>query len=136
LEQTKHFYAKILNCTQGRFTNRWVDFDFYGNQISAHLCQQEESGPQPTSEVDGKKVPLKHFGAILKWQEFQELAERVKQHKIPFIIEPQVRFVGLPGEQATMFFLDPSGNAIEFKAFKDENNIFTPHTEETTIKKQ
>jgi len=123
LAATRHFYTEVLGCTEGRSAERWIDFDFFGHQISAHLVDQEMPAG-PTNEVDGKSVPVQHFGAILEMDTWQQLAARLQAHGQQFIIEPYVRFAGQVGEQATMFFLDPSGNALEFKAFKDKAHIF------------
>ena len=123
LEQTKTFYGDLLGCEMGRSAERWVDFDFFGHQLSAHL-RPEALDNEPTNEVDGKKVPVRHFGAILEWKQWHQLADKLKAEGISFIIEPYIRFQGQIGEQATMFFLDPSGNALEFKSFKDPSQIF------------
>lgn len=123
IETTRRFYTGVLGCIEGRSTQRWIDFDFYGNQISAHVADIDRSN-EPTSTVDSVQVPLKHFGAIIKWDEFDSLVKRLRENKVEFVIEPQVRYEGKPGEQATMFFKDPSGNAIEFKAFKNEDEVF------------
>jgi hypothetical protein len=123
LAATRSFYADLIGCTMGRSAERWVDFDFFGHQLSAHLV---DGGlpPGPTNEVDGKRVPVQHFGAILTMPKWEALAERLRAAGQEFIIEPYIRFQGEVGEQATMFLLDPSGNALEFKAFKDESMIF------------
>lgn len=123
LEETRAFYAGLLGCRVGREAERWIDFDFYGHQISAHL-RPDEVAQARTNEVDGDAVPVRHFGAILPWQAWHDLAERLRAADTRFIIEPHVRFKGQTGEQATMFFLDPSGNALEFKSFQDESQIF------------
>ena len=124
LASTRQFYGQILGCPEGRSTESWVDFDFFGNQLSAHTSGT--IGPtQNAGQVDGVAVPMPHFGAILAWEEFHSLAQRVRQAGVAFVIEPRVRFPGQPGEQATMFFLDPSGNALEFKAFKHPEHLFT-----------
>jgi uncharacterized protein len=123
LEETKSFYGKLLGCEMGRSAERWVDFDFFGHQLSAHL-RPEALGNEPFNEVDGKKVPVRHFGAILEWNQWHTLADKLKAEGISFIIEPYIRFQGQVGEQATMFFLDPSGNALEFKSFKDPSQVF------------
>ena len=123
LEKTLDFYENLLGCKVGRSSERWIDFNFWGAQISAHLTEEPIVEPA-ANPVDGKQVPIKHFGAILKIDEWRVLSEKLKNHGIDFIIEPYVRFEGEVGEQATMFFLDPSGNALEFKAFKDEAMIF------------
>ena len=118
IEVTRSFYGELLGCKIGRSAERWIDLDFWGHQLSAHLTEDGDS-EAPTNHVDGKNVPVKHFGAILEMDEWTELADRLKAHGIDFIIEPYIRFKGEPGEQATMFFLDPSGNALEFKAFRN-----------------
>ncbi len=123
LNQTRAFYMDLLGCTEGRSAERWVDFDFFGHQLSAHLTDDEISEP-PANPVDGKQVPIKHFGAILEWKVWHNLADRLKTNDIEFVIEPYIRFKGEVGEQATMFFMDPSGNALEFKSFKDPKLIF------------
>lgn len=122
IEATRKFYADLLGCRVGREAERWIDFDFHGHQISAHLV--EDSEPVSENAVDGKQVPVRHFGLILEWSEWEALAERLKTHQTDFIIEPYVRFAGEPGEQGTFFVRDPSGNALEFKSFRSEDNIF------------
>lgn len=123
LVKTRAFYEGLLGCEVGRTAERWIDFNFFGHQISAHLTEAEIQEP-PANPVDGKQVPIKHFGAILTMEQWETLAEKLKAHGIEFIIEPYIRFKGEVGEQATMFFMDPNGNALEFKAFKDFNQIF------------
>jgi uncharacterized protein len=123
LEQTLHFYRDILGCKTGRSSDSWIDFDFWGHQVVAHVSPGD-AGKSASNLVDGHEVPAKHFGLILEWDEFHELADRLKDHQQEFLIEPYVRFKGKPGEQATMFLLDPSKNALEFKAFRDESQIF------------
>ena len=124
LDSTRRFYGGILGCREGRSTEHWVDFDFFGNQISAHV-----TGPVvPTVDagiVEGIAVPMPHFGAILPWNDFHALAGRIREAGIAFVIEPRIRFAGQPGEQATMFLLDPSKNALEFKSFKHPEHVFT-----------
>lgn len=124
LDSTRRFYGEVLGCTEGRSTESWVDFDFFGNQISAH-----STGPvtatQNTGQVDGVAVPMPHFGALLPWDRFDRLARRMRDASVTFLLEPRVRYAGQPGEQATMFVLDPSGNALEFKSFKHPEHIFT-----------
>ena len=124
IETTISFYRDLLNCEIGRQDERWVDFDFFGHQLTAHLRPEEFGKPVATNPVDDHEVPVRHFGAILPWKEWHNLAERLREADISFIIEPYIRFKGKPGEQATMFFEDPSGNALEFKAFKDESRVF------------
>lgn len=123
LEATREFYETTLGCTIGRSSDRWVDFDFFGHQLSAHLTEERPADPM-TNPVDGKSVPVRHFGAILDMDSWEKLAGRLKDAGMDFVIEPYIRFRGEPGEQATMFFLDPSGNALEFKAFRDKAKIF------------
>lgn len=123
LDQTLAFYRDLLGCETGRSSDKWIDFNFFGHQVVAHVSP-EDAGKSAINEVDGHEVPAKHFGVILEWEDFEELADRLKQHGQEFIIEPYIRFKGEPGEQATMFLLDPSGNALEFKAFRNESQIF------------
>lgn len=123
LDDTLHFYRDILGCETGRSSDTWIDFNFWGHQVVAHLSP-DEAGKSSTNEVDGHAVPAKHFGLILEWEEWESLADRLEEADVEFVIEPYVRFKGEPGEQATMFFLDPSGNALEFKAFRNEEQIF------------
>lgn len=123
LSEARHFYGGLLGCAEGRSSDEWVDFNFYGHQVVAHLAP-EEVGQSATNAVDGDAVPVRHFGAILPMQDWETLADKLKQAGIRFIIEPHVRFKGQVGEQATMFFLDPSGNALEFKAFGDMSQVF------------
>ena len=123
LESARRFYGGLLGCPEGRSSPDWVDFDFYGHQIVAHLSP-EEAGHRKTSAVDGDNVPVRHFGAILSMDQWHSLADKLKAAGTKFVIEPHIRFKGQVGEQATMFFLDPSGNALEFKAFGDMSQVF------------
>ena len=123
IEETKSFYKKHFNCEIGREDKKWVDFDFYGHQLSAHLRPEELKNTKKNS-VDGKDVPVRHFGVILDWETWHQLSSKLKENDIDFIIDPYIRFKGEVGEQATMFFLDPSGNALEFKSFKDSSQVF------------
>ena len=123
ISETKSFYKKILGCKIGREDLKWVDFDFFGHQLSAHVKPDELKNTKKNA-VDGKDVPVRHFGVILEWEAWHSLSEKLKKNNISFIIEPYIRFEGEIGEQATMFFLDPSGNALEFKSFKDPEQIF------------
>ena len=123
IEETKSFYKKHFNCEIGREDKRWVDFDFYGHQLSAHLRPEELKNTKKNS-VDGKDVPVRHFGVILEWETWHQLSSKLKENNVDFIIDPYIRFKGEIGEQATMFFLDPSGNALEFKSFKDSSQVF------------
>jgi len=123
LASTREFYGKLLGCTEGRSTDTWVDFDFFGSQISAHT-----TGPVvktiDAGLVDDVLVPMPHFGAVLEWDAFHALARRLEAAHLTFVIAPKVRFAGQPGEQMTMFFRDPSGNAIELKAFRSDEGVF------------
>jgi extradiol dioxygenase family protein len=123
LAQSRAFYGDLLGCPEGRSSDAWVDFNFFGHQVVAHLAP-EESQPAARNEVDGDDVPVRHFGVILSMDQWHALADKLKAASTRFIIEPHIRFKGLPGEQATMFFLDPSGNALEFKAFGDLAQVF------------
>lgn len=122
LASTRMFYRELLGCREGRSTDTWVDFDFYGNQITAHVGSP--GLPTAVGHVENVKVPIPHFGALLAWEEFQSLASRLAGAGVAFLIQPMVRYLGLPAEQATMFFLDPSGNAIEVKAFRNPAAVF------------
>ncbi len=117
------FYGELLGCPEGRSAPEWVDFNFYGHQIVAHLAP-DECGHHNVSPVDGHDVPVRHFGAVLPMAIWQELADRLVARGTKFVIEPYIRFKGEPGEQATMFFLDPSGNALEFKSFANLDSLF------------
>src|SRR5208283_2775243 len=122
LPSTRSFYGELLGCHEGRSTETWVDFDFFGNQISAHLGRPSSLGA--VGLVEGVEVPIPHFGALLEWKEFQALASRLERAGLTFLIRPSIRYVGEPAEQATMFFLDPSGNALELKAFRNPSAAF------------
>lgn len=123
LAEARAFYGELLGCPEGRSSPEWIDFDFHGHQIVAHLSPAEV-GHKATNPVDGEDVPVRHFGVILTLPAWEALAGKLKAAGIKFVIEPQIRFKGQPGEQATMFFLDPSGNALEFKAFADDSMVF------------
>lgn len=123
IAETRKFYGELLGCPEGRSAEHWVDFDFYGHQLVAHLAP-EECGTKAYSSVDDHQVPAKHFGVILSIPDWKKLADKLIKHGMEFIIEPYVRFEGEVGEQHTMFFLDPSGNALEFKAFANDDMIF------------
>jgi len=123
LAEARRFYGDLLGCPEGRSSDEWVDFNFYGHQIVAHLAPDEVSAA-PTNAVDGHNVPVRHFGAILPMEEWERLADKLRAAGTKFVIEPHVRFKGQVGEQATMFFLDLSGNALEFKAFGDLSQVF------------
>lgn len=130
LDAARHFYADILGCGIGRESAHWLDFDFHGHQIVAHLSV--EDSPIKQSDVDGDKVPVRHFGLILDWQDWHELADRLRSAKVQFLIEPKIRFAGQAGEQATLFVADPSGNALEFKSFRDDSQVFARDESSTT----
>ena len=126
LAAARTFYRDIIQCTEGRSDTQWVDFDFYGHQLVIHEIEQStEPKKENHNPVDGHEVPIPHFGVVLEMALWKELSERLKRHHINFLIEPYIRFEGQPGEQATMFFKDPSGNALEFKAFKNLSQLFT-----------
>ncbi|PHR61500.1 MAG: glyoxalase [Robiginitomaculum sp.] len=122
-EETRRFYIDMFAVEIGREAEKWIDINFFGHQVSFHL-KPEIFVDEPTNEVDGKSVPVRHFGVILDWDEWHNLSAHLKSQNVSFIIEPYIRFKGETGEQATLFFLDPSGNALEFKSFKDKNQIF------------
>lgn len=125
LAAANEFYGELLACPRGRSSETWIDFDLRGHQLVCHLAPSASREAAHSNPVDGEDVPVPHFGVVLTMQDWQELAERLKAADVSFVIEPYVRFAGLPGEQATMFFLDPSGNALEFKAFNDiEHQLF------------
>lgn len=123
LAHAREFYGELLGCPEGRSSDEWVDFDFHGHQIVAHL-EPEECRASSAAIVDGDAVPVRHFGLVLSMPDWHALAERLRSAGTRFIVEPHLRFVGKPGEQATMFLLDPSGNALEFKAFADPSLLF------------
>lgn len=126
LNMCRNFYGKVLNCPEGRSDEHWVDFNFFGHQLVIHQRPEAENQENKVfNPVDGKDVPVPHFGVVLHWEEWQKLKKNLKGKNVNFIIEPYIRFQGEPGEQATMFFLDPEGNALEFKAFKNMSNLFS-----------
>ncbi len=122
LAAARRFYGNVIGCREGRSSDAWVDFDFFGHQIVAHLG--DERGGMHHNPVDGHDVPVPHFGVVLSMADWNTLSQRLREAKTAFIIEPTVRFRGEPGEQATMFLTDPSGNALEFKAFADDVALF------------
>mgnify|MGYP001062191811 FL=1 len=123
LEASRKFYRDVLGCEEGRSSDHWVDFNFFGHQLVIHY-KPKSNETLHTNPVDGKDVPVPHFGVVLPWNDFQTFSEVLKNKNISFVIEPYIRFKGLVGEQATMFFYDPAGNALEFKAFKDLGQLF------------
>lgn len=123
LGAARQFYGGLLGCPEGRSSEAWIDFDFHGHQVVAHLSPGEVRAAR-ANRVDGKEVPVRHFGVVLPWDAWQALADRLSAAGVTWVIEPGIRFKGEIGEQATMFLLDPAGNALEFKAFKDPSRIF------------
>lgn len=126
LQAARRFYGDILGCPEGRSSDQWIDFNLFGHQIVAHLTESTEppDGQRGGNLVDGHSVPVPHFGVVLPASDWNALADRLKQAGVKFLIEPHVRFEGQPGEQSTMFFLDPAGNALEFKSFPDPDDLF------------
>ena len=125
LEEARKFYREVLRCSEGRSDELWTDFNLYGHQFVIHLKPRPaEQTKTHFNPVDGHEVPVPHYGVVLEWDQWHDLEKQLKDQNIRFIIEPGIRFRGKPGEQATMFFLDPSGNALEFKAFKDIDQLF------------
>ena len=120
IEIAKEFYGSKLGFSEGRSDEHWVDFNFFGHQLVCHIGESNTF----SNEVDGKDVPIPHFGIVLEWEQFDIFAKKIKSNRIKFVIEPYLRFKGLPGEQKTMFFKDPFGNALEFKSFKHDTEIF------------
>ena len=123
LSLAKKFYTNTLLCKVGRSSDEWIDFNLFGHQIVAHLDNSMDL-ESSLNIVDGKKVPVRHFGIVMKWNKWHQFVDHLKNEKVDFLIEPHIRFKGKPGEQATFFIKDPSGNALEFKSFKDKEMIF------------
>jgi len=127
LVATEEFYTSILGCSTGRRDKQWIDFNFYGHQLVAHLVEDpklKQSDPIHSNPVDNKSIPVPHFGVILEWLNWETVAQNLRANKVKFIVEPYIRFAGQTGEQGTMFFCDPCGNAIEIKAFRNDEDIF------------
>jgi len=122
LQAARAFYGGVLGCAEGRSAERWIDFDFFGHQLSVHLVDDLDDAA--TNEVDGDAVPARHFGCVMPWTEWEGMAEDLAQSGVAWLIEPKVRFVGEVGEQGTFFLRDPSGNALEFKSFRDPARLF------------
>ena len=122
LEKAQHFYGNLLSCEKGRSSSNWIDYNFFGHQLVVHLNKNLNNNTFNT--VDQKEIPVPHFGIVLDWKDWQLLKEKLETNKTNFFVDPYIRFKGEIGEQATMFLLDPSGNALEFKAFKDINQLF------------
>ncbi len=125
LELCRNFYLTVLGCTEGRSSDHWVDFNFFGHQLVLHQKQGFVKPEIVSNPVDGHDVPVPHFGVVLDWNDWEKLAERLANAQIQFEIEPYIRFKGLAGEQGTFFFYDPEGNALEFKAFKNQEQLFS-----------
>ena len=123
LELAREFYINVLGCTLGRESKKWIDFNLFGHQVVAHLSP-EDCTEISTNSVDNDEIPSRHFGVILPWSEWEELCRNIKNDSLKFLIEPKTRFKNNSGEQGTFFIKDPSGNVLEFKSFKDENDIF------------
>lgn len=123
LQQAEGFYGALLGCSKGRCSGQWIDWNFFGHQLVTHLVAAMPSPPEHNT-VDSHAVPVPHFGVVLSWDDWQKLADKLTRAETDFVIEPYIRFKGEPGEQATLFLLDPSGNALEFKAFKDMQQLF------------
>lgn len=130
LASTREFYVDRLGCEVGRQSREWIDFNFFGHQLSAHLVRAEAE-TDPTNTVDGKAIPVRHFGAVLPWDQWEQLGETLTAAGVEFLHRPQVRFAGKQGEQSTFFIRDPSGNVLEFKAFRDPDQLFTSGDPET-----
>jgi len=123
LAAAQHFYGVVLGCSAGRSSEHWIDYDFFGHQLVCHQARAV-AVDLPTNVVDGEAVPVPHFGVVLDWQDWEALAERLRSFDVRFLLEPSIRFAGKPGEQATMFLADPSGNMLEFKAMRDPDRLF------------
>jgi len=127
LDQARDFYCNVLDCSVGRSSDHWIDFNLCGHQLVAHLIEGDSIHPQVQPDhnpVDSHQVPIPHFGLVLAWQDWHQLADRLRELEVEFIIEPYIRFAGEPGEQATMFLCDPAGNALEFKSFRNPEMLF------------
>ncbi len=123
LEKAKTFYTSTLGCPLGRESDNWIDFNLYGHQVVAHLSPKDCINTK-TNPVDGDSIPARHFGVILPWAEWEELCKILISQNIEFLIKPRIRFENVPGEQGTFFIQDPSGNALEFKSFKNDKDVF------------
>ena len=123
LELSREFYTKVLGCTLGRESDNWIDYNFYGHQVVAHLSPDDCTDPR-TNLVDGDQIPARHFGVILPWNQWIDLCEKIKNDDVNFLIEPRKRFKNRAGEQGTFFIQDPSGNVLEFKSFKNDSDVF------------
>ncbi len=123
IDSTRQFYTEVLGCIVGREAEKWIDFNFLGHQVSAHV-KPEATEKCPTNPVDGESVPVRHFGLVLDWNSWHVLVDKLNEQSVEYLIKPTIRFKGEVGEQATLFIKDPSGNALEFKSFKDMNQLF------------
>jgi extradiol dioxygenase family protein len=124
LDAAREFYGQLLGCEEGRSSQTWIDFNLFGHQIVAHYQPRKNDSVEDFNPVDGHDVPVPHFGVVLPWDVWQQLADKLQDQKVDFLIEPYIRFEGQVGEQATMFFRDPAGNALEFKSFRDMSQLF------------
>jgi extradiol dioxygenase family protein len=124
LGDARRFYGDLFGCREGRSSTQWIDFDFFGHQLVVHEVTRDPDRPGAFNDVDDHAVPVPHFGVVLAWDDWQALAQRLRERATVFVIEPGIRFAGQVGEQATMFLRDPSGNALEFKAFRDIGQLF------------
>jgi extradiol dioxygenase family protein len=124
LQLCRSFYTDVLGCSEGRTSDQWVDLDFFGHQFVLHHSGKKSNENLSHNKVDGHEVPVPHYGVVLGWEQWERLADALRKKNVEFVIEPYIRFKGLVGEQATMFFYDPSGNALEFKAFKNIDQLF------------
>ena len=129
IANARRFYTGILGCRVGRESAHWIDFNFFGHQVTAHLILDEDSNV-PTNPVDGEAIPVRHFGIVLSWENWQALVEKLDNQNITYLIRPTIRFKGEAGEQATLFIRDPSGNALEFKSFRDDQKLFARSSEQ------
>lgn len=124
LDAARRFYGEVLGCPEGRSSARWVDFDLFGHQLVVHLAGGRSARDAGDNPVDGDQVPVPHFGVVLDWEAWEPFVTRLRTHRVEFVIEPRVRFEGLAGEQRTMFFRDPAGHALEFKSFRNPDQLF------------
>ncbi len=130
LEKTRDFYCNILSCQTGRESERWIDFNFFGHQIVAHLVEPKDHPSSNTNQVDGHAIPASHFGIVLPWEDYEKFVDKLKKDNIKFVIDPYLRFEGKVGEQATFFINDPSNNYLEFKAFRNSDKLFEKNLQE------
>ena len=124
LEAARAFYGGVCGCPEGRSSDRWIDFDFFGHQLVVHLVDEADAGPVATNPVAGHDVPVRHFGVVVDWETFPAVQGQLEAAGIPYLVPPHRRFEGEPGEQVTLFVSDPAGHAIEFKSFRDPGQLF------------